>query len=210
MLTFRPIGTAFLFSIALLAIPAGAQQDAPQAADTHATADPNAVAKPATMDPKYVIGAQDVVAISVWKEPELSLSVPVRPDGKISLPLLNDVQAAGLTPTQLASQLSTGLTKFLTNPQVTVIITAINSQRIFILGEVTRPGTFPLLPGMTVLQGLTDAGGFTPFANSKKIYVLRQENGKPEKIFFNYKDVIDGKQLSENIELKAGDTLVVP
>jgi polysaccharide export outer membrane protein len=120
------------------------------------------------------------------------------------------VQAAGLTPTQLASQLSTGFTKFLTNPQVTVIITAINSQRIFILGEVTRPGTFPLLPGMTVLQGLTDAGGFTPFANSKKIYVLRQENGKPEKIFFNYKDVIDGKQLSENIELKAGDTLVVP
>jgi polysaccharide biosynthesis/export protein len=191
----------------LLAIPASAQNDSRAPAGT---ADATAGHKSATDDPNYVIGAQDVIDISVWKEPDLSRAVPVRPDGKISLPLLNDVQAAGLTPTQLASQITTGLNKFLQNPQVTVIVSGINSQRIFILGEVMRPGAYPLLPGMTVLQGLSSAGGFTPFANVKKIYVLRQVSGKQEKDFFNYKDVIDGKAAAQNIELKAGDTVVVP
>jgi polysaccharide export outer membrane protein len=161
-------------------------------------------------DPNYVIGPQDIVDISVWKEPDLSRSVPVRPDGKISLPLLNDVQAAGRTPVQLGEQIASNLTKYMTNPQVTVIVSQINSQRIYLLGEVTRAGSYTLLPDMTVLQALSDAGGFTAFANSKKVYVLRLDNGKQQKIPFNYKDVISGKDPSQNIALKPGDTIIVP
>jgi polysaccharide biosynthesis/export protein len=146
----------------------------------------------------------------VWKEPEVSRVVPVRPDGKISLPLLNDVQAAGLNPGQLAAQITDSLKKFVTNPQVTVIVTTINSQRVYILGEVSRPGAFPLLPNMTVLQALSSAGGFTQFAREKKIYVLRNEDGKQVKHPFDYKAVIDGKNPDQNIVLKAGDTIVVP
>jgi polysaccharide export outer membrane protein len=164
----------------------------------------------ATADPNYVIGPQDVIDISVWKEPELSRSVPVRPDGKISLPLVNDVQAAGLTPGQLGAQITSDLTKYMTSPQVTVIVAQINSQRIYVLGEVTRAGSYTLLPDMTVLQALSDAGGFTAFANSKRIYVLRQDNGKQQKIPFNYKDVISGKDPSQNVALRAGDTIIVP
>ena len=168
------------------------------------------VKKPATDNPNYLIGAQDVLDISVWKEPELTRAVPVRPDGKISMPLLNDVQAAGLTPIQLAANITAGLKKFVTDPQVTIIVTQINSQRVYILGEVTRAGAYPLLPNMTVLQALSHGGSFTQFANLKKIYVLRVENGKQEKHSFNYKDVVAGKAADQNIFLKAGDTIVVP
>jgi polysaccharide biosynthesis/export protein len=166
--------------------------------------------KPATADPNYVIGAQDVLDINVWKEPDVSRVVPVRPDGKISLPLLNDVQAAGLTPSELAAQVTESLKKYVTNPQVTVIVTTINSQRVYILGEVTRPGAFPLLPGMSVLQALSSAGGFTQFAKVKSIFVRRVENGKESKYPFNYRDVITGKRPEQDILLKAGDTIVVP
>src|SRR5579871_2411407 len=162
--------------------------------------------KSATADANYVIGPQDVLSVSVWKEAELTRDVPVRPDGKISMPLLNDVQAAGLTPSQLAQQITDGLKKFLTDPQVTVIVTQINSQRVYILGEVMKPGAYPMLPQMTFLQALSSAGGFTQFANEKKIYLLRQENGKQERHPFNYKEVIAGKTPEQNILLKAGDT----
>jgi polysaccharide export outer membrane protein len=195
------------------AVAARAQQDdsKKQPADANAaTAHAAAPQKPATEDPNYIIGAQDVLEISVWKEPELTRSVPVRPDGKISMPLLNDVQAAGRTPLQLAAEITTGLKKFVTDPQVTIIVTAINSQRVYILGEVSRAGAYPLLPNMTVLQALSNGGGFTQFANLKKIYVLRVENGKQEKHSFNYKDVVAGKTVDQNIFLKAGDTIVVP
>jgi polysaccharide biosynthesis/export protein len=164
----------------------------------------------ATTDPNYLIGAQDVLDISVWKEPDVSRVVPVRPDGKVSLPLLNDVQAAGLTPGQLAAQVTESLKKYVTNPQVTVIVTVINSQRVYILGEVTRPGAFPLIPGMSVLQALSSAGGFTQFAKIKSIFVRRMEDGKEVKYPFNYKDVINGKRPEQDILLKAGDTIVVP
>lgn len=166
--------------------------------------------KTAAQDPNYVIGSQDVLDISVWKEVELTRTVPVRPDGKISMPLLNDVQAAGLTPTQLAESITAGLKKFVTDPQVTVIVKEINSQRVYIMGEVNRAGAYPLLPGMTFLQALSSAGGFTQFANLKKIYMFRTENGKQVKYPFNYKDVVAGKRSDENIVLKAGDTIVVP
>jgi polysaccharide biosynthesis/export protein len=166
--------------------------------------------KPVAQDPNYVIGPQDVLDISVWKESELTRVVPVRPDGKISMPLLNDVRAAGLTPNQLAAQITASLKRFVTDPQVTVIVTQINSQRVYILGEVSRTGAYPLLPGMTILQALSSAGGFTPFANRKKIYMFRVENGKQVKYPFDYKAVIDGKRTEEDVVLKAGDTIVVP
>jgi polysaccharide export outer membrane protein len=202
-----------------LAVPARAQDDSAKtqqsavipAAHDDQPAQPAAAKKSATDDPNYQIGPQDVLDISVWHEPDLSRpAVPVRPDGKISLPLINDVQASGLTPTQLATQISSDLKKLVRDPQVTVIVTQINSQRVYILGEVNRAGAYPLLPGMRVLQALSSAGGFTQFANIKKIYVLRQDNGKQVKMPFNYKDVINGKAAEENVEVKAGDTIVVP
>jgi polysaccharide export outer membrane protein len=162
------------------------------------------------IDPTYKIGPQDVLRIDVWKEPEISRVTPVRPDGRISLPLLNDVQAAGLTPTQLASTISEGLKKFITNPQVTVGVNEINSRRIYVTGEVTKPGAFPLQPNMTVLQALTSSGGFTQFAKIKGIYVLRTEDGKQVKHPFNYKDVVSGKHPELNIVLQSGDVIVVP
>jgi polysaccharide export outer membrane protein len=194
------------------AIPVQAQQDEnkQKPADANTAAAQTAPKKPATDDPNYVIGPQDVLDISVWKEPELTRPVPVRPDGKISMPLLNDVQAAGKTPLQLAADITAGLKKFVTDPQVTVIVTTINSQRVFILGEVNRAGAYPLLPDMTVLQALSSAGGFTIYASLKKIYVLRVEGGKQVKHPFNYKDVLAGKASDQNIVLRAGDTIVVP
>jgi polysaccharide export outer membrane protein len=151
-----------------------------------------------------------MLRVNVWREPEVSSTVQVRPDGKISLPLLNDVDTDGRTPMQLAEEIATRLKQFLTNPQVTVIVTAVNSKRIYIVGEVGRVGGIAMLPQMTALQALASAGGFTRFANMKKIYILRNENGKEVKIPFNYKDVVSGKAPEQNVFLKAGDTIVVP
>jgi len=195
----------------LLALCMGAQEAAGRQHPQAITSAANELAKKvATQDPNYVIGSQDMLDISVWREPDFSRTVPVRPDGKISLPLLNDMQAAGLTPSQLAEELTKSLNKFVTNPQVTIIVTQINSQRFYVLGEAARPGAYTLIPDMTILQGLSNAGGFTPYANSKKIYLLREENGKQQKLSFNYKDVISGKRTEQNIALKNGDTIVVP
>lgn len=171
------------------------------------------VVKGATQDTSYIIGEEDVLNISVWKESEITKVVPVRPDGKISLPLINDVQAAGLTPVQLGASITEKLRKFIADPQVTVIVTAINSRRIYIVGEVARAGAFPMLPNMTVMQALSSAGGFSQFANLKEIYVLRNEDGKQTVIPFNYKEAIKpsrGKRAEQNILLKPGDTIVVP
>jgi polysaccharide export outer membrane protein len=159
--------------------------------------------------PDYVIGADDVLHISVWKEPDLTESLPVRPDGKISLPLLNDVVAAGLTPTQLADAITTRLKKFISDPRVTVVVTAMNSQKFYVLGEVLHPGSTILQPNMTVLQALASSG-FTQFANTKGIYILRTENGKQQKIAVNYRSLIKGESIDKNIVLKPGDTIVVP
>jgi len=159
--------------------------------------------------PDYVIGPEDTLHISVWKEPDLTATLPVRPDGKVSMPLLNDVQAAGLKPMQLADSITEKLRKYIADPRVTVVVTAMNSQRIYVLGEVLHTGAMPLIPGMTVLQALASAG-FTQFANTKGIYVLRVQNGKQQKIPFNYKQVIKGEATEQNIILKPGDTIVVP
>jgi len=163
-----------------------------------------------SIDSEYKIGAQDVLRIDVWKEDQLTRTVPVRPDGKVTLPLLNDVQAAGLTPMQLADVITEGLKKFINSPQVTVSVAEINSRRVYVTGEVTRPGAFPLLPNMTVLQALSSSGGFTQFAKLKNIYVLRVEDGKQVKHPFNYKEAVNGKNPEQNMLLRPGDVIVVP
>ena len=159
---------------------------------------------------EYKIGPQDVLRIDVWKEPEITRTVPVRPDGKISLPLLNDVQAAGLTAGQLSAFITEGLKKFINSPQVTVSVSEINSRRVYVTGEVAHAGAFPLLPNMTVLQALSSSGGFTQFAKVKGIYVLRTEDGKQVKHPFNYKEVLAGRSQEQNITLQPGDVIVVP
>jgi polysaccharide export outer membrane protein len=139
----------------------------------------------------------------------LTATLPVRPDGKISLPLLNDVQAAGLTPMQLADSLTARLKKYVADPRVTVVVTQINSKRVYLVGEVLHPGPLPMLPNMTVLQALASAG-FTQFANTKGIYVLRTDNGRQQKMPVNYRQLIKGDAVDQNIMLKPGDTIVVP
>jgi polysaccharide export outer membrane protein len=189
----------------------GQKPDAPPTPSAKNAASPKAqAAAPAVSDPEYRIGPLDVLRIDVWKEAEISRVVPVRPDGKISLPLLNDVQAAGLTTTQLSTIISTGLKDYITNPQVTVSVSEINSRRVFITGEVNRVGGQILLPNMTVLQALSGAGGFTQFAKLKNIYVLRTEDGKTVRHPFNYKDVVSGKKPEQDIQLQPNDTIVVP
>jgi polysaccharide biosynthesis/export protein len=158
----------------------------------------------------YKIGPQDVLRIDVWREEQLTRTVPVRPDGKVTLPLVNDVQAAGLTPMELATVVREGMKKYLNDPQVTVSVTEINSRRVYVTGEVARAGAFPLLPNMSVLQALSSSGGFTQFAKLKNIYVLRLENGKQIKLPFNYKDVVSGKKPEQNLLLEPGDVIVVP
>jgi polysaccharide biosynthesis/export protein len=177
---------------------------------TAATTDSKPAPVPATTDPSYVIGPEDVLDINVWKEPDVSRIVPVRPDGRISLPLINDVQASGLSPQELAGTVTEKLRKYFNEPQVTVIVTAINSQRVFVVGEVLRAGAFPLIPGMTVLQALSSAGGFTTFADVKKIHVMRLRDGKHIELPFNYRDVLKGDNPDQNIKLEPGDTVVVP
>jgi polysaccharide export outer membrane protein len=158
-------------------------------------------------DPKtYVIGPEDIVFVKVWREPDLSGEHMVRPDGRISLPLVSDVDAAGHTPEQLAKTIAGGLSKYMNEPEVNVAVRVINSKFYFIQGEVLKPGKYPLLIPTTVLQALVNAGGFQEFANRKKIVVMRGE--KRHK--FNYKQVIDGKNLDQNIELLNGDLIIVP
>src|SRR6202161_1081471 len=147
--------------------------------------------------PEYVIGPEDVLHIAVWKENDLTATLPVRPDGKISLPLLNDVQASGLTPQQLAASLTEKLKKYIADPHVTVVVTTINSKRIYLVGEVVHSGATPLSPNMTVLQALSSAG-LNQFANTKRIYVLRTVNGKQQKLPVNYRKLVKGEQIEQD------------
>jgi polysaccharide export outer membrane protein len=159
--------------------------------------------------PEYVIGPEDVLHIAVWKEAEMTANLPVRPDGKISLPLLDDVQASGLTPKQLAASVTEKLKKYIADPRVTVIVTQINSKRIYLVGEVLHVGVMPMSPNMTVLQALSSAG-FSQFANTKRIYVLRTEKGKQQKLPVDYRKLVKGEQMEQNYVLQPGDTIVVP
>lgn len=192
-------------------------QDAPAQAAVNSASDRAAADKMATTNaasssqaaPEYVIGPEDVLHVAVWKEPDLTATLPVRPDGKISLPLLNDVQASGLTPQQLAGSLTEKLKKYIADPRVTVVVSQINSKRIYLVGEVLHTGATPMLPNMTVLQALSNAG-LNQFSNTKKIYVLRTEKGKQQKLPVDYKRLVKGEKIEQNYLLQPGDTIVVP
>ena len=158
----------------------------------------------------YVIGPEDVLSIVFWRDKDMSADVVVRPDGKISLPLLNDITVAGLTPEQLRTQLMQAATKFMTDPNATVVVKEIHSRKVFITGNVAKPGGYPLTGDMNVLQLIAIAGGLQEYADAKNIVITRRENGKDVYFLFNYKDVVKQKHVEQNIRLRAGDTVVVP
>jgi polysaccharide biosynthesis/export protein len=162
-------------------------------------------------DNSFVIGDDDMLAVNVWKEPDISRSLPVRSDGKISLPLVGEVQAAGETPLKLEQEIAAKLKNYIEEPEVTVIVQQINSQKFNILGLVSRPGAYPLTTTATVLDAIALAGGFRDFAKQKSIYVLRQNpDGTQARIPFNYKEVLKGQNPAQNIRLQPRDTIVVP
>jgi polysaccharide export outer membrane protein len=166
---------------------------------------------PAPPGDDYEIGAEDILEITVWKQTELSGRVPVRPDGKISMPLIGEVEAAGLTPPKLADVITEKLKTYVTKPQVNVMVQEVKSQFVNIVGEVGKPGRYELTQPMTILDAITSAGGPSQFAKLKRIYVLRpQSNGAQQTLFFDYKAVIKGRKLEENVYLRRGDTLVIP
>ena len=176
---------------------------------TSAQASTQVPGKAATTDPSYIIGPEDSISVTVWREPNLSGNLSVRPDGKVSLPLLGDLQAAGMSPMQLSSDIGSRLKKYVNDPLVTVTVLAVNSKRIYLAGEVGRAGPLPLTPGMTPLQAILTAGGLTTFANGKKIYILRKVDGKEQKLPFNYKTALKTGDM-QGITLMSGDTIVVP
>ena len=187
--------------------PEPATSDAGKLADIPKPPD----AKPAVDVPLgYIVGDSDVIRVNVWKEPEVSQTVVVRTDGNISLPLINEVKVSGMTPLQIQDLVAEKLKAFLNSPQVTVTVIEIHSKRAFITGEVSRPGTYSLNAQTTVLQLIAQAGGFTPFAKTDSIVVLRTEDGRQSRLKFKYKEVIQGKKTEQNIALHPGDTVVVP
>jgi len=176
-------------------------------------AKPGTEAKPAAQagDDTYIIGPDDLLAINVWKEPEISRSLPVRSDGRISLPLIGEVQAAGETPRQLKEAIAKKLQSYISEPDVAVIVQEIRSHRFNVLGQVNHPGAFLLTSTTTVLDAIAVAGGFKDFAKQKSIYVLRQNaDGTQSRLPFNYKDVVKGKNIEQNVKLQPRDTVVVP
>lgn len=204
--------SVLLFASTLL-LPAVCQQAIVQPGTTGTPAPAASESTPGTVSAadsaRYLIGADDSIQVTVWKEPTLSGSFPVRPDGMISLALLGDIPAAGITPMQLGSDITGRLKKFINDPTVTVTVLAVNSKRIFMLGEVQHIGPLILTPDMTPLQAISAAGGLTPYANAKHIYILRGGKDNQRKIPFNYKKAIkDGDQ--QGVSLLAGDTIVVP
>jgi len=222
-LTWKAVAAAFVLISSLAVAQDAPAQPAPSpasdktASDKTTTAASDKAASDKTVTaasaspagPEYVIGPEDVLHVAVWREADLTATLPVRPDGKISLPLLDDVQASGLTPKQLAESVTEKLKKYIADPRVTVVVTAINSKRIYLVGEVMHPGATAMLPNMTVLQALSSAG-LSQFANTKRIYVLRTENGKQQKLPVDYRKLVKGEHIEQNYPLQPGDTIVVP
>src|SRR5687768_13292652 len=209
----RSKSIASLIALAIAA-PGFAQAQKPAASVQSVPAAAVAAAAPRATDPVvppgYVIGADDLLSIVFWKDKEMSADAQVRPDGRIALPLINDVVAAGLTPDQLREKITEESKKYMEDASVTVVVRQINSRKVFITGEINKPGTYPLTTPITVMQLIAMAGGLREYADAKKIIIMRTENGKPKRLPFNYKSIIEGKNLQQNIELKPGDTVVVP
>jgi polysaccharide biosynthesis/export protein len=189
-----------------------AQAPGPNGARTPAPAASASMAKGESVvpPPDYVIGPNDVLSIMFWRDKDMSADVTVRPDGKISVPLLNDITAAGLTPEQLRVKLVEATEKIIDDPNITIGVKEIRSRNVFITGNVAKPSMYPMTNQMTVLQLIAVAGGVLEYADSKHIGILRLENGKQTRFDFNYKDVVKGKYPAQNIVLKPGDTVNVP
>jgi polysaccharide export outer membrane protein len=205
-------GSLLMVAFFAPAILSPAQNKIPAAQDTAKPSFPSATAPamPVLVVPdSYVIGESDVVTVTVFKEPTLSSSLLVRSDGMISLPLLGDIKAAGKTPLQLADEITAKLKKFVQDPNVTIILTQTNSKKVYLIGEVGKPGPMELTPGMTLLQAIATAGGISQYASAKKMYILRTEGGKQRKIPLQYKQALRGDS-SLNLTLNPGDTIVVP
>ncbi|MCS6953969.1 MAG: polysaccharide biosynthesis/export family protein [Bryobacterales bacterium] len=203
---------AALFCLISATANLGAQQDRSEPQPAPAPVRPGddenlrrAVGLP--VDPKsYIIGPDDILVIRVWREPDLSGAVGVRPDGKISLPLIGEIQAGGMTPATLAERITEGFSKYINNPEVIVQVAAVNSKKYFISGEVQRPGSYPLVSPTTVLAAIAIAGGFRDYADRKNIIIMRG----PKRFKFNYNDVIKGKRVEQNLLLENGDHIIVP
>jgi polysaccharide export outer membrane protein len=191
--------------LSLLSIAASAQTSS-----VTSSATPSATSADKPHDDSFVIGNDDVLAINVWKEPDISRSIPVRSDGKISLPLVGEVQAAGLTPLKLEKDIADKLKNYISEPEVTVMVQQVNSQKFNILGQVTKPGSYGIANSPTVLDAIALAGGFRDFAKKKSIYVLRHSASGESRLPFNYKDVSQGKNMEQNVKLQPGDTIIVP
>lgn len=197
------------------AAPAQAQSAAPPAATASpgpaATAAKPVVAGDVTPPPGYLIGPEDVLAVVFWREKDLSVdAIAVRPDGMITVPLINDIKAAGTTPDQLREQIQAAAGKYVTDPSVTVVVKTINSRKVFITGQVPKPGQYPLTAPTSVMQLIAMAGGVHEFADTKHILIMRSDGGQQVAMQFNYDDVLNRKNLQQNIPLLPGDTVVVP
>ena len=193
-----------------MAQPTG--QAAPPAPATAVQAPGAVAAAPAMSDvpTDFVIGAGDVLGVLFWREADVSGDVTVRPDGRITLPVIGVMQAAGMRPEALQREIQAAAARFFTEPNVTVVVRTINSRKIFVTGRVTTPGAHPLLTPLTVMQAISLAGGLTEYADAKNITILRTENGQSKTFKFNYRDVSKGKGLEQNILLQPGDTIVAP
>ena len=201
----RALQIYFLFSVALCCVlqsqVAASQQNDGPATPPGTTVPTDLPSGNARAEAAYIIGPNDVLAINVWKEPEITRSIPVRSDGKISLPLIGDVQAAGRTPMQLEEDIAARLKDYITNPQVAVIVEQINSQKFNILGQIGKPGSYPLTGGTTIVDAIAVAGGFKDFAKKKGVYLLRQNSAGVEQRFnFNYDKFIKEKNTAQNIK----------
>jgi polysaccharide export outer membrane protein len=200
--------TTSLLSLCLyaLSVPLVAQSTRPPQSTNTTPSKPDASP---TLPRDYVIGVEDVLNVVFWKDKELSAEVRVRPDGKISLPMLNDLPAAGMTPEQLAGAVQQAASKFVRDPGATVIVKEIRSRKVYVIGEVSKPGTFQLASEMNVIQIIAEAGGFLESANKGNVIVVRNENGKERRYKVNYNDVVRGKNVGQNIRLLPGDTILI-
>jgi polysaccharide export outer membrane protein len=203
----KKLGTIGLVGLAILLI--SIQMAYPQS-EKEVLQKKQAQAEIAADSDRYIIGSEDILYIHVWKEEQFSRTIPVRIDGKITLPLMDEIQATGLTPLQLKESLTQKLKEFVENPMVTVIVMEANSFQVYISGEIRKPGAYRLKTETSLLQFIPLAGGFTEWANQKKILIIRKEDGKEKRITVNYKKIVKGEDPKSNIVLKAGDTIIVP
>ena len=210
----RTAAFAAIAIVVMSAIALGAQAPAPK---PPVEAKPAGVAAPATppstlpeITADYAIGPDDILFIKFWKDAEMTQDVVVRPDGKITLPMLNDMQASGLTPEQLRSAIVLAASKFFADPSVSVVVKQINSRKVFVMGEVGKPGPYALTGRITVIQLIAMAGGLNEYAKKDKIAIIRTEGGTQKRFKINYDDIMNGKNLKQNIDIAVGDTLIVP